>query len=88
MNRNSLIRGMDNYIERIKRCEDIYLEILDSIPSDYEGTIYKISDRALFNKVMRNFVTALDQNRAQGDLMRIYDVAVHTKTNALIIANK
>ncbi len=88
MNRNYLIRGMNNYIERIKRCEDIYLEILDSIPNDYKGTIYKITDRTLFNKVMLNFITALDQNKAEGDLMKIYDVAVHTKTNALIIANK
>lgn len=83
-----LIKGMDNYIERIKRCENIYLEILDSIPKDYTETIYRIKDRGLFNKIILNFVTALDQEKAEGDLMNIYDIAIHTKTNALIIANK
>ena len=87
-NKDILINGMNNYIERIKRCEDIYLEILNNIPDNYNDTIYRITDRNLFNKVMYNFVTALSQKEADGDLMNIYDVAVHTKTNALIIANK
>lgn len=86
--REILINGMNNYIERIKRCEDIYLEVLDSVPSDFKETIYKITDRELFNKIIFNFVSALDQEKAEGDLMKIYDVALHIKTNALIIANK
>ena len=83
-----LINGMNNYIERIKRCEDIYTEIIDNIPTNYNEKIYKISDRALFNKVISNFVTSLEQEKAEGDLMKIYDIAVHIKTKALIIANK
>lgn len=83
-----LINGMNNYIERIKRSEEIYLEILDKIPIDYNEKIYKIQDRELFNKVILNFVTSLNQDKAEGNLMNIYDIAIHTKTKALIIANR
>lgn len=83
-----LINGMNNYIERIKRCEDIYLEVLNNIPKDHKEKIYKISDKDLFNKIILNFVTALNQDDAKGDLTKIYDVALHLETKALIIANK
>lgn len=83
-----LIKGMDNYIQRIKRCEEIYLKILENIPQDSSEKIYKIHDRDLFNEVISNFVTSLEQEKAEGDLMDIYDIAVHIKTKALIIANK
>lgn len=86
--KEELICGMDCYIERIKRCEKIYLEILDRIPTDDTEKIYRITDKKLFNQIIANFVTALDQEKAEGDLMKIYDVALHLKTKALIIANK
>ncbi len=86
--KENLINGMNNYIERIKRSEEIYLEILEKIPTNYKEKIYKIQDRELFNKVISNFVTSLNQEKAEGDLMNIYDIAIHTKTKALIIANK
>ena len=83
-----LIQGMNQYIERIERCKKTYEEILNIIPKKYEKEIYKITERSLFEKVISNFVTALNQETAEGDLMKIYDVAIHTKTKALIIANK
>ena len=86
--KSELIRGMENYIKRIKKCEEFYKELLDSIPKDNKDDIYKITKRSLFNKVIKNFVTALDPKTAEGDLMKIYDVAIHRKTNSLIIANK
>lgn len=86
--KNSLINGMENYIKRIKRCEGIYEEILESLPKDYKEKVYKITDRSLFNKIILNFVTGLNQEVATGDLMKIYDIALHIKTKALIIANK
>lgn len=86
--KESLINGMNHYIERIKRSEEIYLEILEKIPTNDNEKIYKIQDRELFNKVIANFVTSLNQEKAEGDLMNIYDIAIHTKTKALIIANK
>lgn len=83
-----IVKGMNNYIKRIERCEKTYEEVLDSIPKDTSEKIYKITDRNLFSKILLNFVTALNQENAEGDLMKIYDVAVHMKTKALIIANK
>ena len=83
-----LINGMNNYIQKIKRMEQIYIEILEKIPQDYKEKIYKITDRTLFDKVISNFVTSLNQEKAEGDLMKIYDIAVHIETKALIIANK
>lgn len=82
------VRGTNKYIERIKREQEIYSEVMDSIPNDFDGKVYHIESRELFNKVILNFVTALDQDKAEGDLMKIYDVAVHMKTASLIIANK
>lgn len=86
--REILINGMNNYIERIRRCERVYLEVLDNIPANCNEKIYKITNRVLFNKIISNFVTALNQEKAEGDLMKIYDVAIHIDTKALIIANK
>lgn len=83
-----IVKGMNNYIKKIERCEKTYEEVLDSIPKDTSEKIYKITDRNLFSKILLNFVTALNQENAEGDLMKIYDVAVHMKTKALIIANK
>lgn len=83
-----LIKGMDHYIERIDKCKSTYVKVLDSIPKGYGEKIYKIADKDLFNKVITNFVVALNPEKAKGDLMQIYDVAMHMKTKALIIANK
>ena len=58
-----LINGMNNYIKRIRRCEKIYLDVLESIPKNFKGTIYKIQDKKLFNKIILNFVAALDQKK-------------------------
>ena len=88
MNKNIIVNGMNNYIKRIEACEKIYLELLESIPSDFNDKIYKITDRDLFNKIIANFATVLSQEKATGDLMEIYDVALHNETKALIIANK
>lgn len=86
--KENLINGMNHYIERIKRSKEIYLEILEKIPTNDNEKIYKIQDRELFSKIIANFVTSLNQEKAEGDLMDIYDIAIHTKTKALIIANK
>lgn len=86
--KENLINGMNHYIERIKRSEEIYLEILEKMPTNNNEKIYKIQDRELFSKIIANFVTSLNQEKAEGDLMDIYDIAIHTKTKALIIANK
>lgn len=83
-----LVNGTNKYIERVKREQEIYLEVLDSIPENFQGKVYQIKQRDLFNKIIFNFVTALDQEKATGDLMNIYDIAVHMKTKALIIANR
>lgn len=81
-------KGLNNYIDRLKRCEDIYEEVILSIPDNCYQSIYRVKDRMLFEKIIFNFVTALDQSKAKEDLMEIYEVAVHVKTQALIIANK
>lgn len=80
--------GVDKYIERIRNCEKIYNEIINNIPENYNNVIYRIDNLELFNKVMSNFVVALDNNDAEGDLFEIYDVAIHLPTKSLIIANK
>ncbi|WP_296862237.1 hypothetical protein [uncultured Methanobrevibacter sp.] len=89
MDYKKLIKSsMDNYIEKIRICEDIYCDVLQSIPDDFEENIFKIQNKELFNKIIMNFGPTLNQDKAEVDLMTIYDIAVHTKTKALIISNK
>ena len=82
-----MLNGINNYIRRIEKCKEVYADVIDSMPKD-NNKIYKITDKDMFEKVMVNFVTGLTQLTAQGDLMKIYDVAVHKDTLSLIIANK
>ena len=85
--KEKMLSGIDNYIKRVERCKKIYADIIDDMPKD-NSKIYKITDRDMFEKVMKNFVTGLTEEKAQGDLMKIYDIAIHRNTLSLIIANK
>jgi hypothetical protein len=80
--------GIDNYIDRLKKCAKIYNDVIKIIPNDYNESIYKIDNRIMFNKIIANFVSALNPKEAPEDLMNVYDIAIHIKTQALIIANK
>lgn len=89
MSKNELIeQGIENYIQRIKKCKEIYLRILEDLPKSFEQKIYKIEDRELFQSILTNFTPALEQKNAKEDLMDVYDIGIHYKTKALIIANK
>lgn len=83
-----IVKGMDNYIKRVEEIKKTYLELLDSVPKNIKEKIYRISDKKRFNKIISTFVTALSQEKAEGNLMDIYDIALHTGTKALIIANR
>lgn len=61
--------SMDNYIEKIRICEDIYCDVLQSIPDDFEENIFKIQNKELFNKIIMNFGPTLNQDKAEVDLM-------------------
>lgn len=80
--------GFEKYIQRIKKCKDIYIQLLERLPKDFKEKIYKIEDRETFNLVLSTFSSALEQKNAKEDLMKIYDIGIHYKTKALIIANK
>jgi GTP cyclohydrolase II len=88
MEKDLIVNGMNSYIKRINECEKIYIELLDSIPKGYSKKIFKITDKKMFNKIISTFVTSLNQEKATGNLMKIYDIALHMETKALIIANK
>lgn len=79
---------MARYAERITACRSVYDELLAYVDKQGGQVVVRITNRGLFEKAIATFVTALDPKKAEGDLMNIYDVAVHAKTGALIIANK
>lgn len=85
--KDKIENGINNYLSRIKRIRQIYIEVLDKVPND-NSPVWNIKDRNMFNKIILNFITGLDQNKATGDLMNLYDIAIHKKTKSLIIANK
>ena len=82
-----LDKGIENYKNRISRVKEIYFSVLDKVPEE-EGKVWQIKDKALFNEIILNFVTGLDQEKAKGDLMRLYDIVFHRPTQSIIIANK
>ncbi|QQR50937.1 hypothetical protein IPF89_04135 [Candidatus Saccharibacteria bacterium] len=88
MTATPLTNGLQKAIERIQRYDAVYARVLDTAPTEGGDTVYRITDRQLFESVIGTFVTALNQQLAEGDLMNIYDVALHIPTKALIIANK
>jgi len=79
--------GMNSYISRIEKTKNLYKKILESIPANYEETIFEIKNKELFEEIIKTFITGLDPKKAEGDLQRIYRICLHTKTKALIIAN-
>lgn len=85
--KDKIENGINNYLSRIKRIKQIYIEVLDKVPND-NSPVWNIKDRNMFNKIILNFITGLDQNKATGDLMNLYDIAIHKKTKSLIISNK
>ena len=36
--------GFEKYIQRIKKCKDIYIQLLERLPKDFKEKIYKIID--------------------------------------------
>lgn len=87
MLKDELINGIANYQNRINKIKEIYLEILDKEPNSSD-MFWNINDKQLFNKIILNFVTGLDPQKASGNLMKLYVIALHKKTKSLIIANK
>lgn len=62
MSENELIElGIEIYIQRIKKCKEIYLRILENLPKNFEQKIYKIKDREIFQSILTNFTPALEQ---------------------------
>ena len=88
MDKEIITQGFENYIKRIKECKEIYLHLLDNLPKNFEESIYEIRDRETFNEVISTFAPSLEQKNAKEDLMKVYDIGIHYKTKALIIANK
>lgn len=88
MTENTVASGIERYIARLKTCRDIYTELVGSVPESTTDDIYRVTNRKMFEKIIRNFVTVLEPNVATGDLMEIYDIALHITTKALVIANK
>jgi GTP cyclohydrolase II. len=87
MKKDIIEKGMNNYIDRINRIKDIYSKAQTEAKRS-KGNIYMIEDTKLFNEVIFNLGPVLDQNKAEGDLQKIYDIGFHKKSGALIISNK
>lgn len=79
--------GMNNYLRRIEKTKSLYLEILTSMPSYSNKAVHEITDKKLFNRIIKTFITGLDSQKAEGDLQKIYKVCFHYKSKAIIIAN-
>lgn len=83
----TLEKGIGRYVSRIEKTKEVYAKVLKSIPAAFEKKVYELTNRNLFNTVLETFVTGLSQEKATGDLQKIYRVCVHVPTKALIIAN-
>jgi len=76
--------GNENYKKTLEKQEVIY----SIIKEQCKEKLWFIRDEKLFNSVIENFGPMVKQNKAQYNLMDIYNVAFHRPTGTLIVANK
>ena len=66
--------GIENYIQRIKKCKEIYMKLIEDMPKNSNEKIYRIQDRDIFNLIISSFTPALEQENAKEDLMQVYTI--------------
>jgi 8-oxo-dGTP pyrophosphatase MutT (NUDIX family) len=81
--------GIKEFNKRTERQREIYSRLLKLAEEDgIKRTVFPIQDKKLFLEVLENFGPILDQEKAESNLMSIYEMGVHKETGALLISNK
>ena len=92
IHQTELEKGMNKFIDRINMQKHIYSKILSQIANESQtkdkNPVYKITNKELFKEIIENFGPVLNSKIAKSKLENIYDIGLHKKTGALIIANK
>lgn len=84
-----LTNGMDSFAKRIADQKSLYQALHAKAAADTSpDRVYRVTDPKLFRKVMQLFGAALTGKDAQVELQKLYEVALHKETGALVISNK
>ncbi|MFH1174589.1 MAG: hypothetical protein V1725_05615 [archaeon] len=84
-----VLSGMDAFSKRIASKKRIYTKLLALAEKDKSpDKTVMITDKKLFDEVMRHFGAVLENAKAKYDLQSIYEIGIHKETGALIISNK
>jgi len=78
---------IDKFTKRIETKKNIYKKIIDNF-SDHPGGVYNLKNTEYFYDVLENFGPTLNKEKAIVDLKTLYDVAYHSISGSLIVANK
>jgi GTP cyclohydrolase II len=69
--------------------ENLYRELLNKTEQEkISGTIYKIADKELLEKVFKIFAPALSSSKSKYPLESVFEVGIHLPTKALVVSNK
>lgn len=86
-NQEEALPGIESALSRIKKQAILYAEILDYSKSAYDSVI-DLAETPFFEMVIEHFGPCLPLEKVKVDLRKIFDVAYHVKSGALLIANK
>jgi len=87
--RDTMISGMETFANRIERKKELYSALWQYATDNRNGKRFvQVTDRNLFGQTLENFGAALSSEPAQYDLNSIYEVGLHLRSGALLIANK
>jgi hypothetical protein len=78
---------IDKFTKRIETKKSIYKKIINNF-AYHPGGVYNLKNTEYFYDVLENFGPTLDKEKSIVDLKTLYDVAYHSITGSLIIANK
>lgn len=79
--------GIESAHFRINQQAVLYAEILEYSKKSYDSVI-DLSETPFFEMVIEHFGPCLPLSQVKVDLRKIFDVAFHVKSGALLIANK
>jgi GTP cyclohydrolase II len=86
-NAGDILSQMDEFVNRVSVKKKIYHKIMEEF-SKGSKIVSDLNDKDYFYDVVENFGPTLKASKAKVDLKTLYDVAFHSPSNSLIVANK
>src|SRR5262245_12052385 len=80
-------QSIEKAMIRIQNAASVYEEIC-SFGSRFHNTIIHLNNTPFFEQAIESFDPCLSSKNAKIDLKTVFDIALHEKSGAMIVANK